>query len=60
MEPEGSQEPSTGPYPQPDQPRPYHSILFLWDADTTLNIRSCFFLKGKSNYAMKAYGGVNI
>jgi hypothetical protein len=31
MEPEGSlpcsQEPSTGPYPQPDQSSPYHTIL---------------------------------
>jgi hypothetical protein len=33
MEPEGSlpysQEPSTGPYPEPDQSNPYHPILFL-------------------------------
>jgi hypothetical protein len=33
MEPEGllpcSQGPSTGPYPEPDQSSPYHSILFL-------------------------------
>jgi hypothetical protein len=33
MEPEGSlscsQEPSTGPYPEPDQSSPYHPILFL-------------------------------
>jgi hypothetical protein len=33
MEPDsslpGSQEPSTGLYPEPDQPGPYHSILFL-------------------------------
>jgi hypothetical protein len=33
MEPEGSltrsQEPSTGPYPEPDQSSPYYSILFL-------------------------------
>jgi hypothetical protein len=33
MEPEGSipcsQQPSTGPYPQPDQSNPYHSILSL-------------------------------
>jgi hypothetical protein len=31
MESEGSlpcsQEPSTGPYPEPDQSKPYHSIL---------------------------------
>jgi hypothetical protein len=31
MEPEGSlpvpQKPSTGPYPEADQPRPYHPIL---------------------------------
>jgi hypothetical protein len=33
MEPEGalacSKEYSTGPYPEPDQFSPYHSILFL-------------------------------
>jgi hypothetical protein len=33
MEPEGSllcsQEPSTGPYPKPDQSRPHHPILSL-------------------------------
>jgi hypothetical protein len=33
MEHEGllprSQEPSTGPYPEPGQSSPYHSILFL-------------------------------
>jgi hypothetical protein len=35
MEPEGSlpcsKEPSTGPYPEPDQSIPYHHILFLQD-----------------------------
>jgi hypothetical protein len=35
MEPEGSllwsQEPATGPYPEPDQFIPYHFILFLQD-----------------------------
>jgi hypothetical protein len=35
MEPEGSlpcsQEPSTGPYSEPDQSIPYHTILFLKD-----------------------------
>jgi hypothetical protein len=35
MEPEGSlpcsQEPSTGPYPEPDQSNPYHAILSLQD-----------------------------
>jgi hypothetical protein len=25
-----SQEPSTGPYPEPDQSNPYHSILSLY------------------------------
>jgi hypothetical protein len=33
MEPEGSlpslQEPSTGPYPEPDRSNPYHLILSL-------------------------------
>jgi hypothetical protein len=33
MGPEGSlplsQEPSTGPYPDPDQSSPYHPILFI-------------------------------
>jgi hypothetical protein len=33
MEPEDSlprsQEPATGPYPQPDQYNPYHPILYL-------------------------------
>jgi hypothetical protein len=33
MEPEGSlprsQEPSTGPYPKPDESNPYHPILSL-------------------------------
>jgi hypothetical protein len=35
MEPEGSlpcsQEPPTGPYPEPDQSNPYHLILSLLD-----------------------------
>jgi hypothetical protein len=35
MEPEGSvacsQEPSTGPYPEPQQVSPYQAILFLED-----------------------------
>jgi hypothetical protein len=35
MVPEGSlpcsQEPSTGPYPKPDESSPHHSILFLLD-----------------------------
>jgi hypothetical protein len=35
MEPEGSlsysQEPSTGPYPEPDQSTPYHPILSVQD-----------------------------
>jgi hypothetical protein len=26
-----SQEPSTGPYPEADEPSPYHPILFLYD-----------------------------
>jgi hypothetical protein len=34
MEPEGSllcsQEPSTGPYPEPDRSSPYHPILSLY------------------------------
>jgi hypothetical protein len=34
MEPEGSlppsQEPSTGPYPEPDRSNPHHSILSSW------------------------------
>jgi hypothetical protein len=33
MEPEGSvtcsEEPTTGPYPEPDESSPYHPILFL-------------------------------
>jgi hypothetical protein len=33
MEPEGSlpcsQEPASGPYPEPNDSSPYHSILFL-------------------------------
>jgi hypothetical protein len=35
MEPEGSllcsQEPSTVPYPEPDEFNPYHPILLLYD-----------------------------
>jgi hypothetical protein len=31
MEPEGSQEPSNGPYPKPDQSIPHHLILFLYN-----------------------------
>jgi hypothetical protein len=35
MEPEGSlpclQESCTGPYPEPDQSKPYHPILSLYD-----------------------------
>jgi hypothetical protein len=29
LESEGSQEPCTGPYPQPDESIPYHPLLFL-------------------------------
>jgi hypothetical protein len=29
MEPEGTQEPSTGPYPEPDQSNPYNFILSI-------------------------------
>jgi hypothetical protein len=29
MKPERSQEPSTGPYSEPDQSNPYHLILYL-------------------------------
>jgi hypothetical protein len=40
MEPESSlpssQEPSTGPYPKPDESSPYHLIQFLYDS--TMNI----------------------
>jgi hypothetical protein len=35
LEPVGSspssQEPSTGPYPDPDQSSPYHPLIFLYD-----------------------------
>jgi hypothetical protein len=35
MEPEGplpcSQQPDTGPYPEPDDSNPYHHILFYYD-----------------------------
>jgi hypothetical protein len=46
MEPEGSlpcsQEPSTGPYPEPDQSSPYHTILSLYiiSLDNINRIRS--------------------
>jgi hypothetical protein len=40
MEPEGSlpcpQEPSTGPYPKPDQSKLYHPILSLWYINTSI------------------------
>jgi hypothetical protein len=42
MEPEGSlscsQEPSTGPYPEPDQSSPYHPILYLEDPFSYLRL----------------------
>jgi hypothetical protein len=31
MEPEGSQDSSTGSYPEPYQSNPHHPILYLWD-----------------------------
>jgi hypothetical protein len=41
MEPEGSfpysQEPATGPYPEPDESSPYHQILFLSVSPTPNN-----------------------
>jgi hypothetical protein len=46
MEPEGllrcSQEPSTGPYLEPDQSSPYHPILSLQDDDDDNSVQ--FFI----------------
>jgi hypothetical protein len=51
MEPEGSlqrsQDPSTGPYPEPDRFSPYHPILslsrMLWVSNIILNRDLSFF-----------------
>jgi hypothetical protein len=45
MEPEGSlprpQEPSTGPYPEPDQSSPHHPILYRINTCTYQTSMSC-------------------
>jgi hypothetical protein len=54
MEPEGSlrysQEPSTGPYPEPDRSSPYHSILskihFILHTHLRLGLPSGLFPSG--------------
>jgi hypothetical protein len=46
MKPEGSlpcsQEPSTGPYPEPDQSNPYHPILSQAATDTHTKTEELF------------------
>jgi hypothetical protein len=53
MEPEGSlscsQEPSTGPYPEPDKSNPYHPILIVYKKIVNPNPPRFFVYEGRTS-----------